>query len=49
VLRDEEKTEEVIFYIIANPVRKGLVQNPLDCPTYTPPCIYNGPYGMGTP
>lgn len=32
VLRDEERTEEVVFYIIANPVRKQLVQNVLDYP-----------------
>ncbi len=32
VLRDEERTEEVVFYIIANPIRKGLVENVLDYP-----------------
>jgi putative transposase len=32
VLRDEERTEDVVFYIIANPVRKGLVERPLDYP-----------------
>jgi putative transposase len=32
ILRDEEKTEEVVFYIVANPVRKHLVQNVLDYP-----------------
>jgi len=26
ILRDEESTEDVVFYIIANPVRKGLVE-----------------------
>jgi REP element-mobilizing transposase RayT len=32
VLRDEEDTREVAFYIIANPVRKGLVEKPEDYP-----------------
>jgi REP element-mobilizing transposase RayT len=32
VLRDEEKTEAVVFYIIANPVRKGLVDNIIEYP-----------------
>jgi REP element-mobilizing transposase RayT len=32
ILRDEEKTEEVVFYIIANPLRKHLVENVLDYP-----------------
>jgi putative transposase len=32
VLRDEERTEEVVLYIIENPVRKGIVQNPMDYP-----------------
>jgi putative transposase len=32
VLRDEERTEDVILYIIANPVRKHLVEQPLDYP-----------------
>lgn len=32
VLRDVEKTEDVIRYIINNPIRKGLVANPLDYP-----------------
>jgi REP element-mobilizing transposase RayT len=32
VLRDEEDTREVAFYIIANPVRKGLVETPRDYP-----------------
>jgi putative transposase len=32
VLRDEERTEDVVFYIIANPVRKHLVERPLDYP-----------------
>jgi hypothetical protein len=32
VLRAEEKTEDVVFYIIANPVRKKLVENVMDYP-----------------
>jgi REP element-mobilizing transposase RayT len=32
ILRDEERTEDVVFYIIANPVRKHLVERPLDYP-----------------
>ena len=32
VLRDEERTEEIALYIIANPVRKRIVQNPMDYP-----------------
>jgi REP element-mobilizing transposase RayT len=32
VLRDEEDTRDVAFYIIANPVRKGLVEKPEDYP-----------------
>ena len=32
VLRDEERTEDVVFYIIANPVRKGLVKDVMDYP-----------------
>jgi REP element-mobilizing transposase RayT len=28
VLRDDEDSKEVAFYIIANPVRAGLVQSP---------------------
>jgi len=32
ILRDEEKTEEVVFYIIANPIRKHIVENVLDYP-----------------
>jgi hypothetical protein len=32
VLRDEEKTEVVVFYIIANPIRKGLVEKVMDYP-----------------
>ena len=32
VLRDEEKTETVVYYIIANPLRKGLVTNVFDYP-----------------
>ena len=32
VLRDEERTEDVVFYIIANPVRKGLVTDVMDYP-----------------
>jgi putative transposase len=32
VLRDEERTEEVVWYIIENPLRKNMVQNPLDYP-----------------
>ena len=32
VLRDEERTEDVIYYIIANPLRKGLVENVMDYP-----------------
>lgn len=32
VLRGEETTEPVIRYILANPVRAGLVQHPADYP-----------------
>src|SRR3954468_11543274 len=32
ILRDEERTEDVVFYIIANPIRKGLVENVLEYP-----------------
>ena len=32
VLRDEEDSKEIAFYIIANPVRAGLVQSPDDYP-----------------
>ena len=32
VLRDEERTEDVVFYIVANPIRKHLVENVLDYP-----------------
>ena len=32
VLRAEEKTEDVVFYIIANPIRKKLVENVMDYP-----------------
>ena len=32
LLRDEERTEDVVFYIIANPVRKGLVKDVMDYP-----------------
>jgi putative transposase len=32
VLRDEERTENVVLYIIANPVRKNMVERPLDYP-----------------
>jgi len=32
VLRDEERTEDVVFYIIANPVRKNIVERPTDYP-----------------
>jgi putative transposase len=32
VLRDEERTEDVVFYIITNPLRKRLVDNLLDYP-----------------
>jgi putative transposase len=32
VLRDEERTEVVVAYIINNPVRKGLVENVMDYP-----------------
>ena len=32
VLRDEEVSKEIAFYIIANPVRAGLVQSPDDYP-----------------
>jgi hypothetical protein len=31
-LRSEEKTEDVVFYIIANPVRKRLVENAIEYP-----------------
>jgi putative transposase len=30
VLRDEETTESIVYYIIANPLRKGLVDNLFD-------------------
>ena len=32
VLRDEERTEQVVFYIIANPIRKQLVENVAEYP-----------------
>jgi putative transposase len=32
VLRDAEKTEEVVFYIIANPLRKQMVEHVLQYP-----------------
>jgi putative transposase len=32
VLRDAERNEDVIFYIVANPLRKGLVKNVMDYP-----------------
>jgi REP element-mobilizing transposase RayT len=32
VLRNEESTESVVSYIVANPVRKGLVEDPRDYP-----------------
>lgn len=32
VLRREEATESVIDYILANPIRAGLVQNAMDYP-----------------
>ena len=32
VLRGEERTETVVFYIIANPIRKKLVENVMDYP-----------------
>lgn len=32
VLRDEEKTDKVVFYIIANPIRKHIVDSALDYP-----------------
>jgi REP-associated tyrosine transposase len=32
VLRNEECTEDVVLYIIENPVRKGIVQNVMDYP-----------------
>lgn len=32
VLRDEEKTEAVAYYIIANPIRKKLVEKVMDYP-----------------
>jgi REP-associated tyrosine transposase len=32
VVRDEERTEEIVYYIIANPVRKGIVDAPMDYP-----------------
>jgi putative transposase len=32
VLRDQEKTERVIFYVITNPLRSHLVENLLDYP-----------------
>lgn len=32
VLRDEETTESVVYYIVANPIRKGLVENKEDYP-----------------
>jgi len=32
VLRDEERTEEVAFYIVENPLRKQLVRSVLDYP-----------------
>ncbi len=31
-LRDDEEVETVARYIIANPVRKGLVEDPMDYP-----------------
>jgi REP element-mobilizing transposase RayT len=33
VLRDEEDSKEIAFYIIANPVRAGLVQSPDEYPS----------------
>ena len=32
ILRDEERTQEVVYDIIANPIRKHLVENILDYP-----------------
>ena len=32
VLRDEERTQDVVYYIIANPLRKHLAENVLDYP-----------------
>jgi REP element-mobilizing transposase RayT len=32
ILRNEERTEDVVFYIIANPIRKHLVESVLDYP-----------------
>ena len=32
VLREEEGTEQVINYMLMNPVRAGLVQSPIDYP-----------------
>jgi REP-associated tyrosine transposase len=32
ILRDEEKTGEVVYYIVANPIRKHLVENVLEYP-----------------
>jgi putative transposase len=38
VLRDDEPTETIVRYVLANPIRAGLVERPQDYPFSGAPC-----------